>query len=292
VTQQPDALSRWGRLQSLVRAIQDEDEDMVRRLVALSRSRRAFAPLALIVGALAMLLHGLRLLLTNWRLLLVELLPAMWIWLAMFDLKAHALHGKSFHTLRGWVLVPIILAIVALTCASFFLNAVFAFAISRSGKPEVRPAITEARRHLRPTVAAGVALGVPLALSTSVVTRWGPPWFTLSLSVVVGAMMVCYIAVPSRLIGMKTTYSGRDKLAATAVGTAISACVCTPPYMLARVGLLMLGSRPLLIPGIILLSVGATLQAGATGAVRAVRLSASLTAGHRPPPRGLSERAV
>ena len=27
----------------------------------------------------------------------------MWIWAAMIDLKAHVLHGKSFHVLdRGW----------------------------------------------------------------------------------------------------------------------------------------------------------------------------------------------
>jgi hypothetical protein len=40
----------------------------------------------------------------------------------------------------------------------------------------------------------------------------------------------------------------------------------------------MLGSSVLLIPGIILLSIRFTLQAGATGAVRAIKMSASLTA--------------
>jgi hypothetical protein len=42
-----------------------------------------------------MLFNGLKLLFSNWRLTLVQILPAMWIWLAMFDLKEHALHGKS-----------------------------------------------------------------------------------------------------------------------------------------------------------------------------------------------------
>ena len=73
---------------------------------------------------------GVRLLLTNWRLTLVQFLPAMWIWLATYDLKAHVLHGKSFHVLRGPLLIPIGVAIVAITAASFFLNAVFAFAIA------------------------------------------------------------------------------------------------------------------------------------------------------------------
>jgi hypothetical protein len=55
--------------------------------------------------------------------------------------------------------------------------------------------------------------------------------------------------------------------------------VCTPPYLLGRLGLLMLGSKALLIPGIFVFAVGITLQAGATGAVRAIKMSVSLTAG-------------
>ena len=43
--------------------------------------------------------------------------------------------------------------------------------------------------------------------------------------------------------------------------------MCTPPYLLGRLGLLMLGSTALLIPGIIVFAVGITLQASATGAV-------------------------
>jgi hypothetical protein len=45
----------------------------------------------------------------------------------------------------------------------------------------------------------------------------------------------------------------------------------------------MLGSKVLFIPGIILLAVGVTLQAGATGAVRAIKLSTSLVGERRPP---------
>src|SRR6201996_9419839 len=119
-----------SRVRSLVRAIEENDEAKVEEaILRLSRTRRVFAPLAFMIGAFVMLYSGLRLLVSNWRLTLVQILPAMWIWLAMFDLKAHALHGKSFHALRGPVLIPIGLGIVTLTVASYFLNAVFAFAI-------------------------------------------------------------------------------------------------------------------------------------------------------------------
>jgi hypothetical protein len=240
-----------------------------------------FAPLAFTVGAFAMLFEGLRLLLSNWRLTLVQVLPAVWIWLAMYDLKAHVLHGRSFNVLRGPILIPIILVITAITVAGFFLNGVFAFAIAGERPPKIRPAFAAAWLHRKPILASGIAVGLLLALSTTVATRWGRPWFTLCLGIVIAAMMVCYLAVPSRLIGIKPARSKRDKLTASALGGALSATVCTPPYLLGRVGILMLGSRALLIPGIFVLAFGFTLQAGATGAVRAIKMSAALTVDSR-----------
>jgi hypothetical protein len=81
-------------------------------VVHLSRRRHIVAPLALAVGAVAMLFEGLRLLLSNWRLTLVQVLPAMWIWAAMLDLKLHVLHGASFRVIRGPVLIPIMAGVV------------------------------------------------------------------------------------------------------------------------------------------------------------------------------------
>jgi hypothetical protein len=267
----------YARIVSLVHAIESNDTAKIEEAVLrLSRSRRAFAPLAFAVGAFALLFDGVRLLVSNWRLTLVQVLPAMWIWLAMYDLKAHVLHGKSFNAVRGPLLIPIGLVIVAITMASFFLNAVFAFAISRPGRPQVRPAVVRARSHVTPILLWGAAVGIALALATTVVTRWERPWFTLILGVVVGVMMVCYVSVPARLIGAQPRQSRRDKLWTSAVSGAVGATVCTPPYLLGRLGLLMLGSRVLLIPGIIVFAVGITLQAGATGAVRAVKMSAKL----------------
>ena len=283
----------WARVRSLVRAIEENDEAKVEEAVLrLSRSRRVFAPLAFTISAFVMLYDGLRLLVSNWRLTLVQILPAMWIWLAMFDLKAHALHGKSFNVLRGPVLIPIGLAIVTLTVTSYFLNAVFAFAISQPRSVEIRPAVSRARRHWVPIVVSGATTGTLLALSTTVVTRWGRPWFTLSLGIIVGVMMVSYVAVPARLIGGKRTQTRRDKLSTSVVGGALSATVCTPPYILGRLGILMLGSSLLFIPGIFVLALGVTLQAGATGAVRAIKMSATLMIAPRPgPPPSNPEQA-
>ena len=255
-------------------------DDMIMRL---SRARPWLAPLALAVGAFAMLFVGVKLLFTNWRLTLIQVLPAMWIWAAMFDLKAHVVHGKSFHVLTGTaIVVPVVLGVAAVTAAGFYLNAVFAFAIGQPGRPQIRPAFTQARAHLPIVLGAGAVVGVLLGLSTVVVPRWGLFWFAVSLSIVVGIMMVCYVAVPARLIGMKTVVSKRDKLTATAVGGVVGAVICAPPYALGRVGLILLGSSTFFVLGVILFAVGITLQAGATGAVKTVKMSAKLVSGRAP----------
>jgi len=176
-----------------------------------------------------------------------------------------------------------VVGITVITAASFYLNAVFAFAIVEPGRPAIRPAFTKTRPHLPVILGSGAIVGILLGLSAIVVPRyWGGLfWFAVSLSIVIGLMMVCYVAVPSRLIGIKPVQSKRDKLTASAVGGAIGAVICTPPYALGRVGLLMLGSSTLFFLGVILFAIGITLQAGATGAVKTIKMSAKLISGRR-----------
>jgi uncharacterized membrane protein len=276
----------------LARAIREGDDASVEQaIVALSQRSRLLAPLALIVGAFSMLFQGIKLLFTNWRLTLVQILPAMWIWAAMLDLKAHALHGKEFHIFRGPLLAVVLLAIAALTAGSFYLNAVFAFAISRPGSPEIRPGFTQARTHLRTILAWGVAVGLALGFATMVVDRWGKVWFSVTLGAVVGVMMVAYVAVPARLVGVKSERSRRDKLAASAVGGAIGALVCAPPFALGRVAILMLGSHTFFYLAIVLLAIAIVLQTGATSSVKAIKMSAKLTVGGRADDKADTERA-
>jgi hypothetical protein len=268
-----------AQFERLVSAIRTGDEDSVEGLVvALSQRNRLLAPLALVVGAFVMLFQGVKLLVTNWRLTLVQILPAMWIWAAMVDLKAHVFRGKHFHPLYGPLLIPIILAIATITALSFFLNAVFAFSIAKPGTPEIRPAFREAFGHRRTVLAWGFATGLALGFATMVTNRWGVRWFALVLGIVVAVMMVEYVAVPARLIGAPT-HSRRDQLTASAVGGAVGAVICSPPYALGRVALLLLGSSTFRVLAILLLAIAVVLQTGATSAVKAVKLSAKLVTG-------------
>jgi hypothetical protein len=263
----------------MLRAIVDGDEEaVVATLDRFVRSHRRLAPFAVLLGGVAMLLAGVRLLLANWRLTIVQLLPAVWIWMAMYDLRAHLIHKGSFHTLSGPILIPIAIGLAAITAACFYLNAVFGFAIAQPGTPVVRRAFVETRRHLWPILASGALVGLALGAALTFGDHAGPPWFAVSLGLVVGVMMVAYVAVPARLIGVEQTRSRRDRLSASVLGSALGVMVSAPPYLLGRIGLLMIGSPVLLVPGIILFALGVTLQAGATGAVKAVKMGAKLTA--------------
>ena len=278
------------RLRRLIAAIRDNDEQQVEAAVLqLAGTRRIFAPLALAVSAFVMLFNGLRLLITNWRLMLVQALPAMLIWATTYDLKAHVLYGKEYRDIRGPIVLVLFAAVVLITIASFYLNATFAFAISQPGNPDLRAGFRQARKHIRAVALWGTGVGLALAVATMLAPRWGLGWFTLLLGIAVAVMMVCYVAVPARIAGMRTATPataprpGRGaKLAAATVTGLFGAIVCTPPYAIARGGILLLGNSALFPLGVALLVIGLMLEAGATGAVKAIKVSAKLLAGRSP----------
>lgn len=308
-THQPEAPETNGRVKArrsrrarlvaqvrqLVRAIDQGDDASVEAAVRqLSQSRRYLAPLAFAVGALVMLFNGLKLLITNWRLSLIQILPAMWIWVAMLDLKLHVFKGRELRYWQGSFAFLLVSLVVILSMAAFYLNAVFAFAISRPGKPQIRPAFSSVHHHLPVVLGGGAVVGLALGVSAVVVPRWGLWWFTFSLSIVLAVMMLTYVTVPSRLAGIqKSAASPRDKLTAAATGSALGAIVCTPAYLVGRIGILLLGTHTLFFLGVILLSLGLTLQAGATGAVKAIKMSAKLASGRAlPEPTGSTDQEV
>jgi len=259
-----------------VRSVERGDESMVEEVLRLSSRRRLFAPLAYMVGAFVMLLEGLRRLLHDWRVVPIEVLPAVWLWLAMYDLRLQVLKGSSFHSAHEADLVAVAVVIVGVTVTALFLNVVFAFAVAAERNSPLRESLRAARGRSRTIVLVGVVVGVLLALSVTAGARLPHAWFTLSLGVSVGLLMVVYLSLPSRLLGVDVRRPRRDRLAASAIGATLSALVTAPFYVLSRIGLLMLGSTVLAIPGYLLLTVGVLFQAGGVGAVRAIRMSGAL----------------
>ena len=182
----------------------------------------------------------------------------MWIWAALLDLKAHAFKGHEFHAWGSSEQLALLVAITLVTAASFYLNAVFAFAISQPGKPEIRPAFTLVRKNLAVVLGIGAVVGVALGVSAIVVPRWGTFWFTL------------VARDRDRRDDADLRHRPRDGSpgsdpsapAATSwprplIGGTLGALICTPPYVIGRIGILLLGSQRLLfVLGVILLVVG------------------------------------
>jgi hypothetical protein len=195
----------------------------------------------------------------------------------MLDLKLHVLRGAHFRSWTGPAYVALIFFIALVTLLGLFLNTVFAFAVARPGAPQIRSRFILTRRHVWPLLGLGATLGLALGVSTIIVPRWGLWWFSVSLSIVLGAMMLLYVTVPARLIGSKAKVSRRDKLTATIIVATASAVICTPPYAVGRLGVNLLGSHSLVFAvGVALTVMGFALQAAAHGAVKAVDLSAKL----------------
>jgi hypothetical protein len=268
------------------------DADAVRIEFAareLGASRRYLAPVAWAAGAIVLLIRGIKLLILNWRLLLIELVPAGWVWLVMWDLKQHALRGAAF---RELTLAGVLVAgagAVALTMTAFWCNTVFGYAIA-GPRPRIAPAVRQANCHLAGIAVAGLVVGVIIALAFATVPRIGSTWvYVVVLSAVLSLLLVSLVAIPARILGAKRTKLPlRQSVGGLAAGGALTAVVMTPGFILDRLGILLLGVPGLHVLGLILLSVGAALHAAGMASVRAVKLSMKL--GELPGPTGSTAR--
>jgi hypothetical protein len=260
-----------GRLASAVR---DADESEIERAVSqLGESRRWLAPLSYVAGGFGLVLDGVKLLFLNWRLTLIEVLPAVWIWLTFWDLKAHFLKGRSFTIVRGPLALAVAAVVVLVTVGAYFCNAVFAFSVAGDRPPRIRPAAAQARTHWRLILGWGVAVGLGHAVATIFVARAGVGWFTIALGLVLLVMMTSFVSVPAQIIGIeKSKQPLKAKIGAGAASGALSAVLTSPGFVCNRLGLLMAGTSILRIPGIIVFSIGVALQAAATSGSKAVKL--------------------
>jgi hypothetical protein len=271
---------RWMALGRLVHAVADADQAAIESAARqLGESRRILTPLAWAAGALVLLVHGVKLLILNWRLSLVQLVPAVWVWLATWDLKRHLLHGASFAHLNLLGRVALAAAVVAFTIAAFWCNTVFAFAIDRPPPPRIGPAIRLARSHGRMVEMSGLAVGAALAFAVVVVPRFAGIWlFSLVLGVVLAVMVISFVAIPARIIGVKSQkLSRKEAIGRAAVGGSLSAVAMAPGYLLGRVGLILLGMQHFHVLGFAMLSIGTALYAAGMSSVKAVKLSMKLT---------------
>lgn len=275
-----ESAGRWVPLTRLVRGITEVDPTAMESAARqLGGSRRWLTPVAWAAGTIVLLIHGVKLLVMNWRLSLIQLVPAAWVWLATWDLKAHLLHGASFAHLTLLERVAAAAAVVAFTLAAFWCNTVFAFAIDAPPPPRITPAVRKTRTRWPRIARPAFVIGVALAFATVVVPRVAGIWvFSLVLSAVLTVMVISYVAVPARIIGVKSRKLPRKEAIgrAAAAGT-LSAVVMTPGFLLGRLGLILLGLQHFHVLGFVMLSIGTALYAAGMSSVKAVKLTMKLT---------------
>jgi hypothetical protein len=266
------------RLAQLAQAVADADaariESTARRF---GESRRWLAPVGWAAGTIVLIVRGAKLLVLNWRLTLIQLVPAAYVWLVMYELKRHTLRGAPFRQLTpgGMILLGVIA--VVLSIAAFWCNTVFAFAVD-GRKPAIAPSARQANVYFPTIASSGFALGLAIAVGGIVVPRIGSTWlYVLVLGSVLGLMLISFVAVPARIIGAK-----RERLPPTqaigswAAASALSTIAMTPGLLLDRVGLILLGVPGLHVVGFALLSLGTALYAAGMSSVSVVKLSMKL----------------
>ncbi|HEU0163574.1 MAG TPA: hypothetical protein VFQ54_00945, partial [Thermomicrobiales bacterium] len=115
-----------------------------------------------------------------------------------------------------------------------------------------------------------------------VVPRFAGVWlFSLTLGVILGVMLISFVAVPARIIGAKKAQRlpPKEALGRAAAGGALSAVAMAPGFVLDRLGLILLGLHNFHVLGFVLLSIGTALYAAGMSSVKAVKLTVKLGPG-------------
>jgi len=266
------------RIVHFARVVADADADEIEAAAQkFGESRRYLAPVAWAAGALVLVIRGIKLLILNWRLTLIQVIPALWVWLVLWDLKAHTLRAVPFRDITVGGMILLVILSVGLSIAAFWCNTVFGFAIDGE-KPRIAPAARQANAHLGIILAAGGAIGLLLAFAAIVVPRLGSTWlYAAALGAVWSVMLISFVAVPARIIGAKRQkLPPRQAVGSWATGGALSAVAMTPGFLLDRIGLILLTQPGWDILGLLMLSAGTALYAAGMSSVRAVKLSMKL----------------
>jgi hypothetical protein len=266
-----------------VQAVRSTDPSTVESaLKDLGGRRRWLAPLVYAAGTVAVVFDGVLLLLRNWRLTLLQVTPAVWIWVMSWNLKHHFAEKPTISTS---VALGLAVAVLVAAQVAYWCNATFAFAIAQAGTSDIRAAFRESRHHARligglALLTGGIQAGIWL-LMPHLNTRW--LWLALLLMFVV--QIYLFVAIPCWLLGVRKTGSRRERTTQTATTSVLSGIAAMPGFLLNRVGLLLIASGPLgPVVGGALVAIGAVLHVTASSSVRVVKLSLRLRPATEQPP--------
>jgi hypothetical protein len=272
---------RWQALAHAVAAVRSTDPASVESaLKDLGGRRRWLAPLVYAAGTVAIVFDGVLLLLRNWRLTLLQLFPAVWIWVMTWNMKNHFVSKPKFSTSE---VIPIAVGVLFAAQVAYWCNATFAYTISREDSNDIKGAFREARGHWRLIGGLALLTGGAQAAIWLALPRLQADWLWVALLVMFVVQVYLFIAIPCWLVGARKTGSRRDRTTQSVTTGVLGGVASMPGFLLNRIGWLLLGSGPLGIVGGALVAIGAVLHVTASSSVRVVKLSLRLRRDDRAP---------
>jgi hypothetical protein len=266
--------SRWQTFVHAAAAVRSTDPGRVERAVSeLSGRRRWLRPLVYAAGTIAIVFDGVRLLIQNWRLTLLQLAPAVWIWVMSWNLRTHALSNEKLSPDHVGLIAA---GVIVLAQVTYWCNATFAYSLLQGTGSNIRSAFREARPHWR--FIGGIALitGCLQAAIWLFLPDWNPTWFWIALLVMFIVQIYLFVAIPAWLIGVRKTGARRDRAIQSLTTGVLSGVAATPGFLLNRLGLLLVGIGPVGALGFAIVAIGAVLHATASSSVRVVKMSVRL----------------
>jgi hypothetical protein len=270
-----------SRMVDVVNAVADADPDEIETAARRLGSTRSYlAPVAWVAGMLVLVVRGIKLLLTNWRLLALEIVPATWVWVTLWDLRREGLRAPPLqHVTVGEVVLAVSVA-AASSIAALWCNCVFGFAVSQR-PTRVRPAIRKTWPHRWRLVVAGFVVGAGIAAGFAAIPRLDSLWVYLgAVWAMYGIMLTALVWMPAWVIGIQRHKFGPiETVQRWVTGWALAAVAITPGFLVARFGDLLIGvsHRPSVeVLGYVVLTLGAVLYIAGVSSVKAVTLSMKL----------------
>jgi hypothetical protein len=273
--------SRRARLARAVAAVRATDPARVESaLTDLGGRRRWLTPLVFAAGAVALVFDGVVLLLQNWRLTLLQVLPAVWIWVMTWNLKTNFVTKPAVST--SFAVLAAVAVVIAAQVA-YWCNATFAYTMVQE-RTDTRAAFREARERWRLIGGLALLTGAIQGAVWLMMPRLNTHWLWLALLILFVVQIYLFIAIPCWLIGVRKTGSRRERAAQSLTTGALSGVAAIPGFLLNRIGWLLLGSGVLGIAGGILVAIGAVFHVTASSSVRVVKLSVRLRPDEHAPP--------
>jgi hypothetical protein len=262
-----------GRVRARLQTLSEED---LRRAFESRSSNVLFRVLLLVSGTLLLIVRGIVLLVANWKLILLELVPAVWLGVVLWDLRRHTIEGDALVVPSGWAAAGAAAVIAVATTTSYWCNVAFAFAaVGDDG--QVGSALRAAGGNRRPILLAALAVSAGHAWVSLRGATIGVGTFSVGIAVVVAVNMYLYTALPARVVGIgRSRASIRERVERSVVAGTISAVAAAPGFLLSRLGQVLLAisvTRPV---GMVVLVVAVLLQVAGISSSRAVAMSSEL----------------